>query len=75
MFCRTLKTGSKMEHSDEPVESMDIDDTEAACGESSLSGDELAFTRDFLELLADQLSIPLSSLPHPRIVWEKVCLN
>lgn len=67
----TLKR-HRMESSNEAEEKMDVDEEEGASGEPSAWADNLVFTRDFIELFAKQLSVPVSSFPHPRIVWDKI---
>lgn len=57
------------------LETMEVDEEQTTSGESSLSPDDLSVMRDLLELLCYKLSIPMSLMPNPRIIWGKVSIS
>ena len=56
------------------TETMEVDQAQmqTSSGESFLSSDDLTVMRDLLELVCEKLSIPMSLMPNPRIIWDKV---
>lgn len=72
-----LNINSREGCSDQPSEvdkseTMEVEETESACGESSINSDDLIVMQDLLMLLCNELSVPVALLPNSRVVWEKV---